>query len=108
MQEGVLAALADLESPHEWVDTFGTVAWADGHVVGAGQIVEVGRLEESGPGTYSVGASLTYGNSGAYGETYVVRKVDGEWQIVGVTGPSAISMRTGLTRTSSRLTHALG
>jgi hypothetical protein len=104
VQHGISAALAGLPAKIEWVETFKSVEWTAGHsaVRGGGQIVELGSIIEAGANTVHVAASSKYGNLGAYGTTYVVRKTGGKWTITGTTGQTWMSWApTGLTSAST-------
>ena len=51
-----------------------------------GAIIEMGNIYLREDGTAQVAISITYGNLGASGLTYVLEDIEGRWHIVGNTG----------------------
>ncbi len=95
VQESVISALAaqpDLPAKFVWVDSRDQVPMdAYSRVEGNGAIFTLGNIHPQPDGTVLVPASLYFASLGAGGRTYILRLMDGTWQIVGDTGVEWIS-----------------
>jgi ABC-2 type transport system permease protein len=93
VQEGIAAVLADLPAEFRWVATKDEVPLEEsgGRVKDGGAIITVGNVREQDDGSVHVSASIYFANLGAAGKTYVLRQVNGVWQVVGTTGTEWIS-----------------
>jgi ABC-2 type transport system permease protein len=95
VQGTVLAALAaqpDLPAEFKWVDDRDQVPTdANFKVEGDGAIFTLGNIHQQPDESVFVSASLYFAPLGAGGRTYVLKIVEGFWQIVGDTGVEWIS-----------------
>jgi ABC-2 type transport system permease protein len=93
VQEGAVAALADLPAEFRWVDNRDEVPLEDpgAQVKGGGAIVTLGNIHPQPDGSVWVSTGLYFGNLGGAGKTYVLHQVNGSWQISGTTGVEWIS-----------------
>ncbi len=86
-QEHVARALSDLPARIEWVDRFEDVELApDSTVEGGGVVVTLGKIELKDQTRAWVPASIYLANLGSGGQTYVVTKSGGAWNVTGTTG----------------------
>ena len=86
VRKGIKANLEDFTAEFVWVEESADVSWEDGRVQGGGAIIEMGNIYLREDGTAQVAISITYGNLGSSGLTYVLEDIEGRWQIVGNTG----------------------
>ena len=93
VRERITARLADLPSKIVWVESDEDVARNSrtGMVADSGVIVKVGNIRALDDDTVRVAASLYFANLGAGGRTYMLKRVDGTWTIIGTTGTEWIS-----------------
>jgi len=88
VQTGIEAALDDLPAEIEWIDKASEVPLDDnrGTVAGGGAVITLGNLHLQENGSVLVSARLYFSMPGAMGKTYVLDRVDGNWQVIGDTG----------------------
>ena len=88
VQVSVVAALDDLPAEFLWEASRTEVSLDNetGKVEGGGAIFTIGTIEPQADGSVQVAASLYFANLGAGGRTYILKRVDGHWSVVGDTG----------------------
>lgn len=93
VQTSVVTALDDLPAVFVWVASRTEVSLDDetGGVEGGGAIFTLGNIKPQDDGSVQVSASLYFANLGAGGRTYVLKRVNGSWSVVGDTGAIWIS-----------------
>ena len=87
LQSRLSAQLKDVSSKIVWVDTAGDAPRDPdtGVPEGRGVILSFGTIEGATSGMVRVPFSAYYGNLGAFGSTYVLKKVSGTWQVISTT-----------------------
>lgn len=91
-QSAIAYALEDLPAEIVWVDTDDEVPRSDdGAVKDGGAIITLGNIHLQQDGSALVSASLYVAPLAATGKTYVLKKVDGHWQVTGDMGVQWIS-----------------
>jgi hypothetical protein len=92
VQTAIVVALKDLPAKFVWVDGRNQVPMdPNSSVADGGAIFTLGNIHPQPDGTALVSASLYYSSLGAGGRTYILKLVDGSWQIIGNTGVEWIS-----------------
>lgn len=92
VQTAIVAALEDLPAKFVWVDSRDEVPMdANSTVKDGGTIFTLGNIHPQPDGSLLVSGSLYFSSLGAGGRTYILKLVDGSWQIVGDTGVVWIS-----------------
>ena len=92
VQTDIPAALEDLPAEFVWVDSRDQVPMdANSSVKDGGAIFTLGNIHPQPDGSLLVSASLYFSSLGAGGRTYILKLMDGAWQIVGDTGVVWIS-----------------
>lgn len=93
VQTAVVAALEDLPAEFVWVDVAYEVPCDSGTgvVEGDGAIITLGNVHLQEDGSALVSASLYIASEAAIGKTYIVKRVNGLWEVVGDTGVQWIS-----------------
>ena len=87
VQQGVVAALADLPAQFKWVASAGEVQRnQQNEVEGQGGIITVGQVRPQPDGTVQVTCSIYLGPLASGGQTYVLEQQDGKWKVTGTTG----------------------
>ena len=87
----IVAALDNLPAEFIWVDDRDEVPMDRGMVEGNGVIITLGNVHFQEDSSALVSASIYIANLAAGGRTYIVKQVDGIWQVVGDTGVIWIS-----------------
>ncbi len=97
VQQGVVAALADLPAQFKWVESAGEVKRDRNNAVegsGPGElaaIITLGKVQPQPDGTVRVTSSIYLGPMAAGGQTYILENQGGEWKVTGTTGAQWIS-----------------
>lgn len=92
VQQGVVAALADLPAQFKWVESAGEVKRNKDNVVeGNGAIITLGKVRPQEDGSVQVTSSIYLGPMAAGGQTYILENQGGEWKVTGTTGSQWIS-----------------
>ncbi len=92
IQEAIVAALDDLPAEFKWIDDRREVIDSrTSDVQGRGAIITLGNTHLQEDRSALVAASIYFASAGGGGATYVVKSVDGIWQITGTTGVRWIS-----------------
>lgn len=93
VQTEITHALAHLPTNIIWVDDETAVPLdpATGAVTNNGVILTLGNIHNQRNGEVLVSSSIYVASLAAGGQTYIVEKVDGDWQITGTTGVQWIS-----------------
>ncbi len=87
MQAAIVAALDDLPTEFKWIDKRDEVIDSRTRVVeGNGAIITLGNTRLQEDGSVLVSASIYFADLGGGGATYIIKKVNGIWQITGNTG----------------------
>ena len=89
VRAGIEQALADLPTRIVWVDDIEDVPRdaATQAVAERGAFVTVGNVYLQKDGSAHVSSSILIAPLAAGGQTYVIERVDGAWQVTGTTGP---------------------
>ncbi len=89
VQADITAALDDLPTRIEWVDSRDDVPLdpETNGVAGDGAIITLGTIHPQEDGAVHVAGSIYVAMLAAGGQTYVMEQVDGVWTITGTTGP---------------------
>lgn len=93
VQRKMIAAVSDLPAQFIPVPSRDQVPLEqpDDRVQGDGAIITLGNIHLQPDGSVLVSAGLYFSNLGAGGRTYVLKQIDGTWQITGTTGSEWIS-----------------
>jgi hypothetical protein len=92
LRDAIEDRLSDMPAEIKWAGSFDAVPLEDNSTVeGGGVIVRVGNINGGKEGTVEVAGSIYIANLAAGGQTYVLEKKYGTWQITGTTGPVWIS-----------------
>jgi hypothetical protein len=88
VQNQIGEALADLPPQITWVDDRADVALdpTTDAVVGKGAIVTLGNIHPQDDGSVHVSSSIYVAMLAAGGQTYVLERVEGTWEVTGTTG----------------------
>ncbi len=92
VQQTVVEALSDLPARWVWIDrSVDAPRDEQGVINDNGAIFTLGNIYLNGQGTAFVSALLYFSPLGGGGQTYVLQKNDGTWQVTGKTGVTWIS-----------------
>ena len=93
LRTGIASALGDIPASIAWVNTLEEVAKDSktGAVLDSGLIMTFGNIQVQADGRIQLPASVYIASMAAGGQTYVLEKDNGEWQVTGNTGVSWIS-----------------
>ena len=93
VQEDIVDNLTELPTRIVWVDDTSAVAQAptSGAVIDDGVIMTIGNIHLQSDGSVLVSGSIYIANMASGGQTYIVEKVNGAWEITGTTGFAWIS-----------------
>ena len=85
--------LTELPTRIVWVDDTSAVAQAptSGAVIDDGVIMTIGNIHLQSDGSVLVSGSIYIANMASGGQTYIVEKANGAWEITGTTGFAWIS-----------------
>jgi hypothetical protein len=88
VQSQIDEALADLPTQITWVEDRAGVALdpTTDAVVGRGAIVTLGNIHSQDDGSVHVSGSIYVAMLAAGGQTYVLERVEGAWEVTGTTG----------------------
>jgi hypothetical protein len=89
----ILIKLRDLPAEIIWVDNHKDVPLDpdSGQVPGDGVIITLGNLHPQRDGSLHISGSIYIASLAAGGKTYIVKQVEGLWQVTGTTGVQWIS-----------------
>ena len=93
LQSEIMALLDDLPTEFIWVAQRLEVPLDPDtdQVSGGGVIVTLGNIHLQRDGAVQVSGSIYIANLAAGGQTYVLKSIDGRWEVVGTTGVQWIS-----------------
>jgi hypothetical protein len=93
VQGQIESSLADLPARVVWVDDplAVPVDTTTGAVANSGAILTLGNIHIQRSGTALVSGSIYIASLASGGQTYILEKIDGVWEISGTTGVSRIS-----------------
>ena len=93
LQEGVAASLSDLPAQIVWVTSLDAVPKDEksGVVQGGGIVITFGNIQVQADGSVSLPASAFISGMIGGGQTYILERANGEWQVTGNTGAKWIS-----------------
>jgi hypothetical protein len=87
VQTSLLEALTGLKPKFTWVDNRDQVPMLNEKIAENGAILTIGNINLQPDGSLQVMVDLYFGDLGSYGLIYILKNVDGSWQIQGDTGP---------------------
>jgi hypothetical protein len=90
---GLVSALSDLPASITWVTTLDEIPkdGKSGTIQDGGMAITFGNIQIQPDGSVQLPASVYISSLMAGGQTYVLEKVKGEWQVTGITGTQWIS-----------------
>ena len=97
LEESLITAISteleDLPTELIWVQDIAEVPLGteSGKVAGEGVIITLGNIHTQRNGSVHISGSIYIASLAAGGQTYIVKQVDGMWQVVGTTGVQWIS-----------------
>jgi len=94
VQQGLAAALSDLPVRLVWVDTWAGVPLEEGAgkaVAGHGAAITLGNIRLRQDGAALVPAGVYIASLSGRGQTYVIEKAGGTWEVTGNTGYQWVS-----------------
>jgi ABC-type transport system involved in multi-copper enzyme maturation permease subunit len=93
LRKGIAAAMSDLPARIIWSLTLDEIPKdsKSGAIQGDGMAITFGNIQIQPDGRVQLPASVYIASMMAGGQTYVLEKVNGEWQITGTTGTQWIS-----------------
>jgi hypothetical protein len=87
LQNEIAQSLADLPTQIVWVADAGQVPQdAHGQVAGKGAIITLGNIHPQEDGSVYLSGSIYVAMLASGGQTYIVERVDGSWEVTGNTG----------------------
>ena len=93
LRKGIAAALSDLPASLHWVNTLEEIPKdaKTGAILNGGLAITFGNIQFQMDGSVQLPASMYIASMMAGGQTYVLKNVDGEWQVTGNTGSQWIT-----------------
>jgi ABC-type transport system involved in multi-copper enzyme maturation permease subunit len=93
LRKGLVSALSDLPASITWVTTLDEIPkdGKSGTIQDGGMAITFGNIQIQPDGSVQLPASVYISSLMAGGQTYVLEKVKGEWQVTGITGTQWIS-----------------